>query len=84
MDEDFEWDEANELKLLLRHHVRTEEVEQVFFNGPQVRRDGDLYLAVGPTDAGRWLMVVFVVRTGRIRPYSARDLTDREKRRWKR
>lgn len=80
----FDWDEANEEKLLLRHDVRAEEVEQLFWNGPQVRRSEDAYLAVGQTDAGRWLLVVFILREGRIRAYSARDLTDREKQRFRR
>ena len=84
MDYDFDWDEANEEKLLLRHHGRAQEVEEVFYGGPEVQREGDAYLAVGPTAAGRWLLVVFVLREGRIRPYSARDLTPREKRRFKR
>lgn len=84
MHDDFDWDEANELKLLLRHHVRAEEVEQVFYNGAQVRRDGEHFLAIGATDDGRWLLVVFVRRSGRIRAFSARDLKEREKRRWKR
>ncbi len=82
--DDFDWDEANEEKLLLRHSVRPEEVEQVFFGGAQVRRQADAYIAVGPTLAGRWLLVVFENRGGRIRPYSARDLNDREKRRFRR
>jgi uncharacterized DUF497 family protein len=79
--DDFEWDEANEEKLLLRHHVRPEEVEEVFYNHAQVRRTGDDYLAIGHTDSGRQLLVVFERRLGRIRPYSARDLTPREKQR---
>ena len=85
MDYDFDWDEANEEKLLLRHHVRAHEVEEVFYAKPSVRRiDEDAYVAVGPTYGGRWLLVVFERREGRIRAYSARDLTDREKRRFKR
>jgi uncharacterized DUF497 family protein len=79
--DDFDWDEANEEKLLLSHHVRTEEVEEVFYNRPQVRRTGDGYLAIGRTDSGRHLLVVFERRFGKIRPYSARDLTAREKQR---
>lgn len=83
MDYDFEWDEGNELKLLLRHHVRPEEVEEVFYNGASVRRDGDNFLAIGQTNAGRWLLVVFERKGAVIRAYSSRDLTEREKRRLK-
>lgn len=84
MDYDFAWDEANEEHLLLRHHVRPEEVEEVFYGSPSVRREGNVYLAIGKSVAGRWLLVVFEMREGRIRPFSARDLTDREKRRFNR
>lgn len=83
-DLEFDWDEGNEEKLLLRHDVRADEVEQLFRNAPQVRRSGDAYLAVGPTDGGRWLLVVFVLREYRIRPYSARDITTNEMRRFRR
>jgi uncharacterized DUF497 family protein len=84
LPDDFDWDEDNEGRILLRQFVRAEEVEEVFFNHPQVRRTGDVYLAVGESDSGRHLLVVFERRDGRIRPYSARDLTDREKKRMRR
>ena len=84
MDYDFDWDEANEEHLLLRHHVRADEVEEVFYGRPAVRREGDVYLAVGQTEGGRWLLIVFELREGRIRPFSARDLNDRERRRFTR
>lgn len=56
----------------------------MFYNGAQVRLIRDGYIAIGRTDNGRWLHVVFEVRDGRIRAYSARDLTPREKRRFAR
>ncbi len=34
MDYDFDWDEANEEHLLLRHHVHADEVEEVFYGRP--------------------------------------------------
>ena len=83
-DLEFDWDEGNEEKLLLRHDVRADEVEQLFRNTPQVRRSGDAYLAVGPTDEGRWLLVVFILREDRMRPFSARALTPNEKHRFRR
>jgi len=46
-------------KLAMKHHVQTEEVEQVLRNKPRFRlvesgeREGeDVYLALGQTDAG--------------------------------
>jgi uncharacterized DUF497 family protein len=83
MHYDFDWDEANEEHLLLRHHVHADEVEEVFYGRPAVRREGDVYVAVGQTEVGRWLLIVFELREGRIRSFSARDLNDREKRRFK-
>jgi uncharacterized DUF497 family protein len=82
VDYDFDWDEANEEKLQLRHFVRAEEVEQVFYNRAMVRRNGPTYIAVGRTDAGRHLLVHFEVRKGSIRAFSARNLSDREKQRF--
>jgi uncharacterized DUF497 family protein len=84
MDYDFDWDEANEEHLLLRHHVHADDVEEVFYGRPTVRRNGDVYVAVGKSAGGRWLLIVFELRDGRIRPFSARELSDREKRRFRR
>ena len=76
----FEWDEANEEKLLRRHGVSAIEAEQCFLNRPSIRRNGNSYLLMGQTDAGRMLLLVFQRKTGnRIRVYSARDLMDDEK-----
>ena len=79
----FDWDEGNEDKILLQGRATPDEVEEVFFNQPEVRRTGDRYIAMGRTDSGRRLFVVFVRREARIRPLSARELTDREKKQLK-
>ena len=77
----FEWDEANEAKLLERHVVSAEEAEQCFFNPKDERSHGDAYLLMGRTDAGRHLLLVFIKKPGNvIRIFSARDLDDAEKR----
>lgn len=76
----FEWNEANEEKLLRRHGVSAIEAEECFFNRPSIRRHGKSYLLMGQTDAGRMLLLVFQRKAGnRIRVYSAGDLTDDEK-----
>ena len=82
MDIEFDWDEGNEEKLLIRHFVRADEAEQVFYNDAMVRRQGNDYVAVGRTNAGRWLLVRFERTSTRIQPFSARDLTRREKHRF--
>jgi uncharacterized DUF497 family protein len=44
---EFEWDEKNEEHVVKRHNVEPEEIEQAFYNGAYVRRDGDVYRAYG-------------------------------------
>ena len=81
--DDFDWDEGNEMKILLQGRATPNEVEEVFYNRPEQRRMGSRYIAKGRTDAGRLMFVVYERRDGRIRPISARELTNREKRRAK-
>lgn len=85
----FEWDEGNATKNWDRHDVSQTECEQTFFNYPLlVRRDSrhsaaePRYYALGCTDAGRLLFVVFTVREKLIRVISARDMTPQEARRY--
>lgn len=76
----FEWDEANEVKLLLRHGVAAAEAEECFFNRPSVRRWEEVYLMLGRTEAGRLLFLVFERKAGGIvRIFSAREMTDGER-----
>lgn len=83
---DFDWDEGNTTKNWDRHGVSWAECEQVFFNQPLVVADDDLHsdteprhYALGQTDAGRQLFVVYTLRRERVRVISARDMTRREK-----
>ena len=83
---DFDWDENNELKLLERHDVSTLEAEQCFANRHSRRlgRDG-ANLMLGRTDGGRLLFLVYEQRAGGIvRVYSAREMTDGERRAFRR
>ena len=50
---EFEWDEHNEDKLLVRHNVSALEAEQCFVNPSTRRREGDALLLLGVTDGGR-------------------------------
>ncbi len=81
---DFQWDDANEEHLVERHGVYPEEVEQVFYNGAHVRREGEFYYALGQNDAGRYLAVVAVLRGSAIRVISARPMNPRERRSYER
>lgn len=79
-------------KLLRKHNVHEHEVAEVFESKPQFRfvekghrPNEDVYAALGCTDAGRFLIVFFVLKTdGRALPVSARDMTASERRRYER
>jgi uncharacterized protein len=82
----FEWDAGNVPKLWARHQVTIGECEQVFFNTPLVvaadprhSQAEPRWSAWGHTDQGRLLAVVFTLRGDRIRPFSARDMSRKER-----
>jgi uncharacterized DUF497 family protein len=82
----FEWDEGNLLKNWEKHGVTAGECEQVFFNRPLVvshdekhsEKEIRLY-ALGHTDSGRLLFIVFTVRNNLIRVISARNMSRKER-----
>jgi hypothetical protein len=54
-------------KLAFKHHVETHEVEELFAGEPRFRYvekgergNEDVYMALGRTDAGRYLTVLFI------------------------
>ena len=54
-------------KVERKHHLTTEEVEQIFSNRPRIRfiekgrvEGEDLYAAMGQTDEGRYVIVYFI------------------------
>jgi len=85
--EGFDWDAGNAAKIWERHRVSPVECERVFFNRPIAVSD-DLkhsedevrYCALGRSDTGRNLFVVFTIRAGAIRVFSARDMSRKERR----
>ena len=85
----FDWDEGNIDKNEITHSVRWTECEQIFFNTPLlVLKAGKhpssekRYYAFGKTDEGRLLTVVFTVRDNKIRVISARNMSEKERRRY--
>jgi len=86
----FEWDAGNSKKNWRKHRVSREEAEQVFSNRPLVvtlATDEDALgagefrdLALGRSDADRWLFVAFTIRGELIRVISVRDMTRSERR----
>ncbi len=82
--EDFDWDEINR-RHLARHRVTPDEVEEVFVNPLYLRRShSGRYIAYGKTAEGRFLLVVFELRGKIIRVVTARDMTSKEKRLYRR
>jgi uncharacterized DUF497 family protein len=81
------WLPEVEDKLLGKHNVFAEEVEEVLFGRPHIRfvekghREGeDLYAAYGQTASGRWLIVFFLLKEGKAAlVISARDMDRKER-----
>lgn len=75
-------------KIEAKHGVSTDEVEEILFGKPHVRRaqkgrvrGEDLYAAYGQTAGGRYLIVFFIRKEqSAALPISARDMTDSERR----
>jgi uncharacterized DUF497 family protein len=84
--EEFDWDKGNELKNWESHSVKKTEAEQVFFNHPLLvfdtytQNDEDRFLALGVTNGGRFLTIIFTIRKKKlIRVISARDMSRKER-----
>ena len=75
-------------KLESKHSVTTMEVEEVFINRPRFRFVAkgnqfgeDVYSAMGQTDAGRYLIVFFILKPyHRALVVSTRDMDRKERR----
>ena len=83
----FEWDEGNLVKNWEANGVSAPECEQIFFNKPLITGSDEKhskhetrFYALGQTDTGRLLFVVFTVRNNCIRVISARDMSRKERR----
>ena len=81
------WDQ-NTVDHISRHAVSPEEVEEVLFNdseSPRIMRGKDgRYLAYGHTNAGRYILVVLIIYNRKTRIITARDMTDKEKKFYRR
>ena len=77
-------------KIIRKHNVSPEEVEQVLSKDPVIQRlEGghvkgeDLFIGFGRTDAGRYLSILMVLKKDkRALVISARDMTKRERRKY--
>jgi uncharacterized DUF497 family protein len=85
---EFDWDEANTAHIA-RHGVRPEEAEEALTDPRRLvlrirsQAGEERWAALGTTEAGRILFVVFTRRRGRVRVITARDATPEEKRRYR-
>jgi len=82
---EFEWDKGNADKNPLKHKVRNEECEEVFFDPEKrVLRDPlhsgkeERHIILGKTKKQRILFIVFTTRRKKVRVISARDLNTKE------
>lgn len=77
-------------KLAAKHRVEPQEVEEVLANTTQFRfvekggrRREDVYIALGQSDAGRYLAVLFIYKkTREALILSARDMAAKERRQY--
>lgn len=84
------WLPQFEDKLLAKHHVTVREAEDILFGLPYIEfvehgvyAGEHLYAAYGQTDAGRYLVVLFVLKQGGgALVISARDMDGKERRRY--
>lgn len=84
---EFEWDEGNIDKSIIKHDVSNQEAEEVFNNEPKYilksRRSSiteKRYMLWGATNKDRQLTVIFTLRNSRIRVVSARPISRKERR----
>lgn len=84
---EFDWDEGNKYKNWEKHKVRVQEAEEIFKNEPNFvfpdkkhskkeKRHG----IFGITNEGRPLTCVFTMRGEKIRIITVRDMSEKEKR----
>lgn len=82
--EGFEWDDGN-LKHIKKHDVNYKECEELFSNKPFLLSYDkihslaeDRFQALGQTNYGRLIFLVFTVRKNKVRVISARDQNRKE------
>ena len=87
------WKEKFVQKIEKKHHVTIDEVEEILYGKKKVYRnvkgnvDGeDIYLALGKTSVGRFLSIFFILKRDGYSalPISARDMDNKERRRYER
>lgn len=80
----FEWDPKVVQKIIQKHSVFPHEVEEVFQGINKVRAHMDIYHALGVSKDGKYLFVVFRKKKDSIKIITARTMTEKEKRLYRR
>jgi uncharacterized DUF497 family protein len=82
---EFEWNKGNKDKNWLKHKVKNEECEEIFFDKKKkilkdVLHSGKekRFIILGKTKKERLLFVVFTIRNKKVRVISARDVNKKE------
>lgn len=82
----FEWDNGNKEKNFLKHKIRDEECEEIFFDqNKKILKDvihsgkEERYILIGKTKKRKLIFLVFTIRKDKIRVISARDLNKKER-----
>jgi uncharacterized protein len=80
---EFDWDEDN-TSHIARHNVNQQEIEELFDRNPIELPDDPVngeerLLAYGITAQGRLLTVAYTERNGKVRPITAWDMTQQER-----
>ena len=82
----FDWDEGNIDKNELKHGLSWKVIEEIFFNEPLIlavdvkhSQDECRCFALGKTDTGDKLFVVFTLRARKLRVISARSMNKKER-----
>ncbi len=81
----FDWDKGNINKNWIKHKIKNEECEQIFFNQPLIiypdakhsEKEKRLY-ALGKTIDNKLLFISFTIRNNRLRIISARKMNTKE------
>jgi uncharacterized DUF497 family protein len=88
-DDVFDWDASNG-DHVLAHGVEPEEVEEALLDPARIGADARnalgerRYALIGATEEGRILFVIYAQRGSKVRPVTARDASDVQKKRYRR
>ncbi len=79
------WDRKTKEKVIKKHHLTIDEVEEVFQSDIKLRAHAGIYLGLGTSLSGKYLVVVFKkISNENIKIVTAREMTQSEKRLFRR